>query len=413
MAELSGKTVWSGERRLLRALFFAALLLVATEAGIFRSGLYFRVVEPNSYCGQVLTVLRGARDFDREAGKAGKILVLGDSRMAEGFSAKHCDEAGQPGLRWFNAAVSGATPRVWSYLLERMLRQGVRFDLVVVPLQSLAGRATEYGIADRTLDGQFMPPLLSLPQAPEFAWSFETPKLRREMLVQGFLSSFALKRDVLHLMSNPSKRLGRVDRARDAYKSHYAYTGRPEDLTGKIRVSGEEASFSEDMPRDERQNYEAWRKIYNDEVRPDELAYQRRWVGRIEEICREAGAELLVLRSPRGPLGELYDSEDEVDPHERLRLSPETIVLEAEAFSGLEKPEYFFDHLHMNARGREEFSAALLRYVSGIRDLVPNVSRESRAPSLHPSPEAPDRAFRINEARSAGCDEALKGRGSG
>ena len=138
--------------------------------------------------------------------------------------------------------------------------------------------------------------------------------------------------------------------------------------------------------QDEKQAYLTWLGIYTEEIRPAELAYQRRWIGRIEELCRETGSTLVVLRTPRGPLGELYDPEKNVDPHARLMLSPETIVLPAEAFGGLEKPEYFFDHLHMNARGRGEFSTDLLRYVSEIVDGVSSRDRLSCSPVRHPVP---------------------------
>jgi len=54
-----------------------------------------------------------------------------------------------------------------------------------------------------------------------------------------------------------------------------------------------------------------------------------------------------------------------VDAHKQLGLSDETTVLPADTFSGLEKPEYFFDHLHMNGRGREKFSHLIYDFVAG------------------------------------------------
>ncbi|HPJ72345.1 MAG TPA: hypothetical protein PK636_06655 [bacterium] len=356
--------------------FIAGICLLLVEFGVFRSGLYFQVVEPNSYCGQVVNVLRGARVFQDEAGEAERVLVLGDSRMAEGFSSRLSDELGPRDLRWFNASVAGSTPRVWSYLLETMRRQGIRFDFVVVSVQSLAGRATEYGIADRVLDGQFMPPILPLPETLDFARSFPSSPLRWKMLFQGLVSSYALRNDVIHLLSNPAKRLDVAARTREAFRSHYAYSGRSGNLVGKVWVAEGRPAFSSEITAGGRWEFESQCKLYSEEVRPEDRTYQREWIGRLERSCRAAGATLVVALTPRGPLGECYDPENRVDGHACLGLAPDTVILPAGAFSGLEKPEYFFDHFHMNSDGRREFSTLLLKYVSGIA-AVPSTTGES------------------------------------
>lgn len=371
MAETSpGNSIKRG-RRIFRALCLAAILLISVEVGVFRSGLYFRIVEPVSYCGQVLSVLRGGLSFHREAGEAARVVVVGDSRMAEGFSAKICDQAGPSGLRWYNASVSGSTPRVWSYLLETLLDKGVEIDLVVVPLQSLAGRATEFGIADRTLDAQFMPPLLSFWEAGEFAFSFAGTEQRKKMLLPALLFSFALRNDVIHFLSNPDKRLDAVERNQESYRDHYNYNGRNADLKDRVWVENGNPVFSPAVSDEEIRQFKESLVPYTSQVRAEEISYQRRWIKKMEETCRAEGMRLMIVRAPRGPLGDLYPSENQVDPRERLDLAPETILVQADFFGELEKPEYFWDHLHMNARGREAFSKLLLELVAEIQSERP------------------------------------------
>ena len=368
MSEPSITAIRSGKRSLIRAMVFAAACLLLIEAGVIGSGLFLQFSEPASYCGQVVAMLRNAKAFEQDSGEARRVLVLGDSRMGEGFSAKLCDELGQSDPRWFNASVPGSTPRVWSYMLDTLLRQGNRFDLVVLPLQSLTGRTSEFFMADRKLDGQFMPPLLPLSCVREFAYSFDAPGLQREMMLRGFLRSYALQSDILRLIEHPRRRMRDVAKVREAYKSHYAYLGRDENLSGKIGVKDGTVIFSSEIPQTDHNLYVAMPDALSPESLEKELAYQRRWVGRIEDSCHAGGAKLVVLLAPRGPLGEIYDSEEEVDAPSRLGLSPETAVLPASAFAALERPECYFDHLHMNALGRREFSTMLWQFVTGILD---------------------------------------------
>ena len=375
-----------GIPKLLRAILFAVVFVVLIEVGLFRSGIFLQITEPASYCGQVVSVLINARNFEKEAGETKHVLVLGDSRMGEGFSAKICDELGQGNPLWFNSSVPGSTPRVWSYLLEELLKQGNRFDVVILPLQNLSARTSERYMADRELDGQFMPPLLSVGKAYEFSRSFDKEQLRRKMLIRGFIRSYALKDDIAGFLSNPRKRFKGVARAREAYKSHYAYSGREEDITNKVWISNGEVEFSPEVSPDEKRKFELLPEALKEDVRLKEAAYQRRWIGKIEALCNEAGAKLVILLAPRGPLGEVYDSEVFVDAYSQLNLSPDTTVLPAETFSVLEKPSCFFDHLHMNSRGRKEFSTILYSCVARL--LAGNMNTEINARRGEPLTES-------------------------
>ena len=300
MPEPSITAIRSGKRSLIRAMVFAAACLLLIEAGVFGSGLFLQFTEPASYCGQVVAMLRNAKAFEQDSGTARRVLVLGDSRMGEGFSAKLCDELGQSDPRWFNASVPGSIPRVWSYMLDTLLRQGNKFDIVVLPLQSLTGRTSEFFMADRKLDGQFMPPLLPLSRVREFAYSFDSPSLQREMMLRGFLRSYALQSDLLRLIEHPRRRMRDVAKVREAYKSYYVYLGRDESLSGKVGVMDGSVIFSPEIPQTDHHLYAAMPDALSAESLEKELAYQRLWIGRIEDSCHAAGAKLVVLLGAQG-----------------------------------------------------------------------------------------------------------------
>src|SRR5437016_635586 len=110
---------------------FTILLVFSLDAAIFRTGAYLAVLEPNSYAGHFLAAVRNARAV--QSGGTKPILLLGDSRMNEGFSAKIADGLAG-GLRFVNAAVPGSSLRTWYYILRAADPGRDRYSGIVVPL---------------------------------------------------------------------------------------------------------------------------------------------------------------------------------------------------------------------------------------------------------------------------------------
>ena len=109
------KRLWSIPT--VRAVVWAVSVFILMEITLFSPNGYLRLAEPKSYVGQImerrhaLQVIKGMR-------APVKCAVLGDSRMGEGFSAFEAEEASGSDVIWFNASVSGSTPRTWYQILR-------------------------------------------------------------------------------------------------------------------------------------------------------------------------------------------------------------------------------------------------------------------------------------------------------
>src|SRR5437773_7734764 len=98
------------------AVWTLATLLgfVAIEALLFRTGWYYRYLEPSSSAGQVEAYLR----WLTRRSSTPEVLVLGDSRVHHGLSAPVADAAVGGKLHFWNFGIAGTLPRDWYYMLR-------------------------------------------------------------------------------------------------------------------------------------------------------------------------------------------------------------------------------------------------------------------------------------------------------
>src|SRR5262249_28525087 len=92
--------------------------------------------------------------------------------------------------------------------------------------------------------------------------------------------------------------------------------------------------------------------------------YRRLWFGRITDRYRGSPTRIVFVRIPRGPItrpAALSDARRGVV--RELSAQPGVLLLDERAFDALERPELFFDGLHLNATGRADFSPALARLI--------------------------------------------------
>lgn len=197
----SPATVWRRIRLLLFLLIATGLAWGLIEALIYRSGLYYRVLaEPHSNTGTVALHLERAR---REAtAQPATVLVMGDSRIGEGFS-KPLAEAAAPGLNFINAGLPGSTPRVWYYFLRALIREGIPLDTLVVGI----GYYPRNDWRDWALDPAFMAPLVGLGDLADFSRSFASAAMRRRARHGIFFPALLMQKDTQALLANPKARL--------------------------------------------------------------------------------------------------------------------------------------------------------------------------------------------------------------
>jgi lysophospholipase L1-like esterase len=96
------------------------------------------------------------------------------------------------------------------------------------------------------------------------------------------------------------------------------------------------------------------------------LKLQKDWIGRILERYSGSSTAIVLTPVPRSPSGGMlgvaasYQSElPNVTPGKTAFLVP------PRTFDFLEKPEYYFDNYHLNAKGRQLFTERLVAELLG------------------------------------------------
>ena len=330
--------------RFALALLAAVALSFVVDALVFRGGFYRGYIDPESYAGQADLRIR---ECVAATPSRNNVLLLGDSRIGEGFSAKLANSAGAR-LHFVNGSVSASTPRCWFYLLRAMDPARSRFGTVILPVDDYDDEDGASEWADVTLDTRIVIFCLRFGDVWDYANSFHAARARFEAWRAALWKGFIIKDDVRAFLASPEQRLRKVRQyAENGVGWAYDYQGRdgfvnPEDARRVLSrpVSPQTGKYSE---------------------------YRHLWFGRIIDAYRGTPVRFVFIRIPAHPLRR---------PHPPIRFprtipefaSPNVTVLDENAFTSLERPDLFFDTEHLNATGRKRFTAMLARKVS---DAVP------------------------------------------
>src|SRR5437762_4131154 len=115
-----------------RNLLFGVAAFVCLDGIIFHSGLYVSILAPDSYAGRLAVLTRA--EEQRPASGLKEVLVLGDSRMAEGFSTTVANELGSAaGFKFVSLAEPGSAVSSWYYMLREVDPTARRYWAIVVP----------------------------------------------------------------------------------------------------------------------------------------------------------------------------------------------------------------------------------------------------------------------------------------
>lgn len=345
-------------------------LFLAVDGAIFRSGLYAPWVAPTSGVGAVLRVVDG---ISRIPLGHRSVLVLGDSRIAEGFSASLATTtaaASGSALTFTSGGVPGTLPRVWYYILRQVEHPAARLAAVAIMTTSYHDDVAD-ALAGRRSDILFAHPLLRLSDLPVFPPSFPTRPEQLEAAEAILFAGLFYKADLQDFIADPAERIRQVLAWRAHGREWIAnYQGNDGTLaglgfdlqTGALSVASEHASPRPAALAAYAANLRANHGRFADSDAA--AAYRREWFGRIAALCRHAGIPLIVFRIPRGPLHHMVDADAQpTGVLEAMAQAGELKLLPADTFDSLEWPQYFFDDLHLNHAGRQAFSVALARAV--------------------------------------------------
>lgn len=353
---------------------FAAVLLglwLCLQLLVFRSGLYADWVNPDSNAG---AMMRSLAVLDAHCSRERpNVLMFGDSRIGEGLSAKRMNET-QPRYNFINLGLPGSSPRTQAYLLREVDRRGCPYVAVLVGLVYADFPESNFR-ADWPLDRRHLQPLLGLSDLSTYPASYHSEAPAQEARRAILLPLLAQREDVLDFLRHPLQRLRSVKREQRHYVgSAYAYGGRDAALPALTFTQGEWPQDTSAVPAE----YlgELRTRLANDRLTapPDyqraNRAYLKRWLGDMAERAQARGARIASFALPRGPYHAAAD----------VALQPSPVLAEIaakhslEVFDpapalALERPDAFFDALHLNARGRVELSdrllASSLRWLDG------------------------------------------------
>src|SRR5262249_26310325 len=102
-----------------RNLLLGAVAFLVLDGILFHTRLYTSILAPDSYAGRLAPIIRAEKQRARSGLK--EVLVLGDSRIAEGFSTAVADELGSPaGLKFVSLAEPASTIVIWHYILREV-----------------------------------------------------------------------------------------------------------------------------------------------------------------------------------------------------------------------------------------------------------------------------------------------------
>ena len=372
-----------------RNLLLGIAAFICLDGIIFHSGLYVSILAPDSYAGRLAVITRAEKQ--RVPSGLKEVLVLGDSRMAEGFSTTVADELGSAaGFKFVNLTEPASTVNSWYYMLREVDPAARRYSAIVVPY----GIGYEPSTAD-PLRISMAAPLLRYGDCFNFASAFQRWSGRFRAFTACILRGSAYQSDVTDLLERPIARIKSVQQEAERLRSRAVYKGRDYDLVGtSYDPTTGQVTFAPKLTEAQRA---AVRKSLIQPSQSDmeySLKLQRDWIPRILNRYSKSSTAIVLTPVPRGPFVDLpvfsmaYHS---VLPSVITQRT--TFSVPEQTFEFLEKPEYYFDAFHLNAKGRQRFTETL------VSELVGRLRSADSKPHFNSGFQlAADRPLESNEA---------------
>jgi hypothetical protein len=313
--------------------------------------------------------------------------VLGDSRIAEGFSAKLANELGSAaGLKFVSLAEPAASANTWYYMVREVDPTARRYAAIIVPY----GIGYDPNSADQ-LRISMTAPLLRYADSFHFASGFQRWSGRVRAFVASILRGSAYQDDVVDFLAHPIARITNVRQANQRH-SGSEYKGREYDLVGtSYDATTGQVTYAPKLTEAQRS---AFRKSL---IRPSEsdteysLKLQRDWIPRIMNRYAGSPTAIVLTPVPRGPFlqlagfSTLHESVLPTSVIEKTNFS-----LPGHTFDFLEKPEYYFDAFHLNAKGRQKFTENLVSELIARLPVVSKPRASARVELPVPGPRSTD-----------------------
>ncbi len=345
--------------KFILVVFFVMAIPLAFSQLIVRY-VYTQWLEPQSTAG---TVMMAASAVQQQWNPQKKnILIIGNSRIGEGFSAKLAN--GVINSNEYNFVVlglPGTTPRVWFYVLKNLDKDASKFYSVYLMAENYSDTAEE-NYNDRDIDTAYLAAILTLGDLSTYPASFDDQKKSVDAYRNVLFPIAPLQKDMMQFLKNPSARIKQVLLwRRDYIKWAADYTGRSERLPNVAELTHGASILPQlaDWQRPGMEWYfQALPKCNKEYLHS--FRYNSRWFGAISEHYSQSAVHLGAFMIPRGPYHNQFGCDSRLKGSlASLHHKGSIDLIPSDVATRLEKPEYFFDHLHINAAGRSQFSEYL------------------------------------------------------
>jgi hypothetical protein len=362
-----------------RNLLLGVVVFICVDGVVFHTRLYTSILAPDSYAGRMAVLTRAEKE--RQSSGLKEVLVLGDSRMAEGFSAAVADKLSSvAGFKFVNLAEPASSVSIWPDMLREVDPTMHRYWAIVVPY----GIGYEPNNADH-LRISMAAPLLRYQDCFNFASGFQQWSGRFRAFAACILRGLAFQSDVVDLLEHPIARIRSIQLEPQRVRSRSAYKGRDSDIVGtSYDPSTGQITFPPQLT-------EAQREAIRDSlVQPSQsetqrfLKMQRDGIQQILNRYSASPTEIVLTPIPRGPFAGLPGASMTFHAAFPTVMMQKTVSsLPEQTFNFLEKPEYYFDGYHLNARGRQRFTETLVAEIVGrLRSADLPAERNSNSKAL-------------------------------
>jgi hypothetical protein len=344
-----------------RNLLLGLATFICVDGVIFHTHLYTSILAPDSYAGRMAAITRAERN--RVSSGLKEVLVLGDSRMAEGFSPAVADNLSSlHGFKFVNLTEPASAVNIWDYMLREVDPTRRRYWAIVVPY----GIGFEPNSAD-PLRISMAAPLLRYGDCFNFASAFQRWSGRFRAFTACILRGSAFQSDIVNFLEHPIARVRSLQREPTRLQARDVYKGRDYDIVG---TSYDPKTGQVTFPP---QLTEAQRDAIRDSlVKPsqsetqDFLRMQRDGIQRILNRYSASSTQIVLTPVPRGPFAGLPGASMTFHAAFPTITTQRTVFsLPEQTFDFLEKPEYYFDGYHLNSKGRQRFTETLVAELVG------------------------------------------------
>ena len=362
------------------ALGVAIALFLAINVLLFGTPLYRSLEAPDSTAGSFDRTLADASAQARQP--SSDVLVLGDSRIYDGFDSATAERAAG-GLHFINAAVAGTTPRCW-YVFDRALDPHAnRFRAIVIPVDTYADDDSAIGSVDgddHYFDLHYIVFAVGFPDIVRIAASFPGADRRTEAFFDLLLRGPLLRDDLQSFIADPLARL-------DALAADRAGSSAPATRLRDWTLAGLRADFARgtlveppSFPASQLDILDR-QVLYVGRPSPAYAAYRREWLEPIVLRYRPNGTPVIFVRIPTRPLHRSLPPPPSGTIAAFARSDGARVLPQA-PYVALERPELFADAEHLNRTGAFAFSALLGRDVARVlRDSAFAATAVRRAPA--------------------------------